>query len=218
MRNEIAFIIVSILAVAMIVFLLLMPAWDDMTALSAEIKSKTEDLADMKQTIEKMKSLQEIYDKNTEGIEKINSLVPLEADLPAVLTQVENLISGSSLSVEGVSFSHLQKTQRDSISGGAVSFSQENMFADPSDMEMGATIETADQPNQFQERQTARNCNVIEIILELKGGYEDIKEFLETMEKNMRLTDIVSLSLSPESREEAVSNFNLKLTANVYYR
>jgi Tfp pilus assembly protein PilO len=51
------------------------------------------------------------------------------------------------------------------------------------------------------------------IPVQLVGGYESLAAFLNSVEQNLRLLDVISVSISPDTNNPALLHFDLQLFA-----
>lgn len=57
--------------------------------------------------------------------------------------------------------------------------------------------------------------SVIQINLDVSGSYQALKSFLQTIETNIRIMDLVSLAINPLANS---NNYNYHLVVNTYYQ
>ena len=56
----------------------------------------------------------------------------------------------------------------------------------------------------------------LEVTLDIEGTYEDFRDLLSLVERNLRLIDVVGISLQPSEENNSLMNFTL--TLNTYYQ
>lgn len=116
---------------------------------------------------------------NAQDIEKVRSVLPTSADLPAMFIQVEAIALSAGLRLSNVSFT----------------------LATPG--RSGASSETAKETSPgFQQLQ-------VTFTVAGGRGYASLKNFLSTMESSVRLLDVQSLSYNPvKAGEEETYTIN----------
>lgn len=65
--------------------------------------------------------------------------------------------------------------------------------------------------------QAVRSIGTAQINLYLSGTYENFKSFVEAVERNMRIMDVVNIKVQPASRT-STNIFLFNLTINTYYQ
>ncbi len=106
---------------------------------------------------------------NAQDVDKLQSVLPTAADLPAMFIQVEALALSSGLRLNNVSFTTASATRRETGT---------------------ATTGLKETPSGFRQLQATFTVSG-------GHGYASLKNFLSTMESSVRLFDVQSLSYNP---------------------
>jgi len=214
MKNDTSIMIISVLAVMMIVFLLIMPAFDTLSLdeqSNADSKVRVESLG-LSNT--KMEELIRQYNSNPEDMEQIFSILPKQQELSGLLIQLESLAAASGLVMESVDFKEIKKSvspsdiQMPAVTGESVPGGANTGMAMPA--APGGTLEQIEPVEPYK---------TLAVKLKLSGGYGTFKNYLQAVEKNQRLMDVVSLSVSSlQSGVEQGANFSYTVDLRVYYQ
>lgn len=70
----------------------------------------------------------------------------------------------------------------------------------------------------FVADEAAKAIGVSEINLRLLGSYQALKAFIQSVETNIRLMDVISVRVESPSRTVSSSNLNFNLVINAYYQ
>jgi len=135
--------------------------------------------------VEAQKAKYSISESDIDNIEKI---IPTDPNTPQIFTTLEAISKEVGVTIGTINFSLLDAPKKESI---------------PSE----------DSQAQFSEQveNTKDGVSAIEINLSVSAGpYDEFKNFLDKVEKNMRLMDVVSLTYSP-------SGESYGLTVRSYY-
>lgn len=199
MSKENLVIIGSLCVLALVVLLLIMPAFDSISIVRQIVSEK-------QLSLEQAKLFnQQITDKNSryksEELENLLSVLPKQEELSALLIQLEGLASGNGLIMESVDFSKIEQDTR----------AQEPQPAD----ELQENVAPENGFVNLQEVQ-ARPYKILLVSLKLNGAYGAFKNYLQAVEKNRRIMDVVSLSLSTGSG--AAQNLFFTVNLRVYYQ
>ena len=205
MTKERLIIIGSLSALALAVAFLIMPALDSLNAdrqFVAEQKSTLEQITSFNQKIEEMNR-----QYKAEELERLLSILPKEEELPSLLIQLEALATGNGLIMESVDFSEIAQTSE--TAPPRPSPELQNVF--PQSQETSGKSASLNP----QEVQSAL-YKILAVRLKLSGGYGAFKNYLQAVEKNLRLMDVSSLDLNTSSG--TAQNFAFSVNLQVYYQ
>ncbi len=197
MSKERLIIIGSFCALALVAVFLIMPAFDSLSAnrqIMADEKSELEKIQSFNQKIEEMNS-----QYKSEELNKLLSVLPKEEELPSLLIQLEALATSNGLIMESVDFNEIAQ------------------IAEVAPPQTEDIIPKAGNTAAQQTSQTAQAApyKILAVNLKLSGGYGAFKNYLQAVEKNLRLMDVVSLNLS---NSFAGQNFSFGVNLHVYYQ
>ena len=192
-------IIGALCALALAVTFLIMPAFDSMNNNRQIIKEKQGDLEEAKLFNQKIEEMNSQY--NSEELESILSVLPKQEELSVLLIQLEGLATGNGLIMESVDFSKIE--QEFGVEQIPPTSELEDGVSGQGDL--ASTQQTQVQPYK-----------ILLVSMKLNGGYGAFKNYLRAVEKNKRIMDVTSLSLSTSSG--IAQNFSFSVNLRVYYQ
>lgn len=189
-KNIVIFILLLIF-VAVVVFLDL-PRIQNILDLRIKIDSEKEKLSEKQLLLAKIEKLEKKYEEAEESLKKVNYILPSSQEIPNLIVQLEALALEGGLVLESIQFSEVKEVTQ----------------------ARAEAVRTATKETQSVD------YKILSIELSLKGTYSAFKNFLKLVEENIRLMDINSISLSPESLEEEMEApiFDLNIKINTYYQ
>lgn len=210
MKLETAIIIGCALAIALMLFFLILPAVDSVTALRLTITNEKNRLASAEDSINKINNLRDEFSSKTDEIEKAGAALPESQEVDKLLTQLETLAAANSLIMKSVGFAEPKK----SISiPTTIEPSDEAVFSTKKDNSSQPT------PLVPKAEVSAPAYNILEINLKLDGGYDAFKKYLEAAESNARLLNVISFNLGKQSEQEIqAANYNISVVMDAYYQ
>lgn len=165
-NNMVLTILAGLVAVILIVAFLMRPAWSELQELGTEIP-KEEQARDL--TVEDIKNLEsakEFFENNAQSVETVNTAVPIEPEVPAILAILEDLAKDSGVFL--TSFSPQQFGGQQAASTAAAPGQQAN----PPGVES------------------------IEITANFRGPYNSLINFLYSLERSLRLVDVKTITVT----------------------
>lgn len=180
-------ILILILGFIAIVVFLDMPEIQGILDLRKNIKNEKEMFLEKQETLAKVEKLGEDYKADEENLKKVNYILPSNKDIPNLIVQLEALAFEGGLILENFD---LSTTEEKAVS-------------------KAAEIRT-------QEEIQVKNYQTLVIDLKLIGDYSGLKSFLRAIEENIRLMDIESITLSPQSEESLL--FDFEIIIKTYYQ
>ena len=180
-------ILILILGFIAIVIFLDMPEIQGILDLRKNIKNEKELFLEKQDISAKVEKLREDYKANEENIKKVNYILPSDKDIPNLIVQLEALAFEGGMILENFD---LSTTEERVVS-------------------RAAEVRT-------QEEVQIKDYQILVIDLKLIGDYSGLKRFLEAIEENMRLMDIESITLSPQS--EGALLFDFEIIIKTYYQ
>jgi len=181
--------IVLILAFIGIVVFLDVPGVQGVLQTRKDIEIQKQTLIDDQIFLAKVNELTKIYKDNKESIDKIDLILPLKEDIPNLIVQVESLVFE-----QGLILDKLEVSTPTEDGGGTINL--EDVRAN--------------------KESSVSKYKTLTISLGFTGDYSALKNFLKATEENMRLIDIESIGVSPESENMGIFRFDLSL--KTYYQ
>ena len=147
---------------------------------------------------EKQKELQEQYDLALEEISKTPAVAQIIYDLKGLMTR-------SNVEVKSLSFSDSDVSEEEITSNDEVKTDENGVVT-----EIDRGISGGEMPDQQIESEQAIKKQIVNI--SLVGEYENIINFIKSIENYSRIADVSNISLSPGEGDL----LNASLTANFY--
>lgn len=207
MKKEVLIILAVGIAIACVVFFLILPAYDAVGVLSTSLEEEKAKLEEAQNIDQNIKELADEYEQNAKEIEKLMAILPKKEELASLLVQLEALAGAHGLFMGSVDFVEASKK--------SVKTPRVMPEADDLSLKSGAaTSQITSAPGSLAE-----NYKTLQVSLKLSGGYAAFKKYLEALEKNVRLMDVSSLNVSSNSASGvAGQNFSFSVSVNVYYQ
>lgn len=181
------FILILILGFIAIVIFLDVPQIQGVLDLRKSVKNEKEIFLEKQDILAKVEKLGEDYKANEENFKKVNYILPSGQDIPNLIVQLEAL----------------------AFEGGMILESFDLSITEEKAVSRAAEVRT-------QEEVQVRDYQTLSIDLKLTGSYTGFEKFLKALEENIRLMDIESITLSPQSEVSSVFNFNI--IVKTYYQ
>jgi Tfp pilus assembly protein PilO len=200
------FIEILILPIAMIGIIAALlwfahPTYSEIKNITQEIEVKEDTLEKKQRLVADIEKLVNQYEDIKGRVNKVFYALPNEAEIPNVLVQLESLASENGMIFESLKFSKVRQ-------------SVQNKTA--SESSAASSSEVADQQNVVEQIKS------VSIDINLTGSYENFKDYLKSLENNIRIMDITSISFSSSSGSseegEVSDNFSYSVQLKVYYQ
>lgn len=190
-KKNITILILVIVLVA-ILFLLALPAYNNVALLKGEIKKHQEFLKEKEELTAKVNQLKQIYESRKDEINKVFYVLPPGSDIPNLIVQLEALTSENGLILERLNFIKQAKTAQ--------------------------SVETEDK-SSLAGQAMEKSYKTLGISLSVSGSYQSFNSFLKALEFNARLMDIKSIDFSSAKTEEAQGSiFTFDISVEAYYQ
>lgn len=212
MNKETIIILGSLLAIAVVVFLLIIPAIDELSMTRSGLNQQEARIAELKEIAVKIAELNDKYQKNIEEVEKLVNVLPQEQELASLLIQLEKLASANGLVMESIDFTEVKS--KVSITSPRFTSGSEEILPKKSETEENL-IQEESQPALST---TAKSYRTLLVNLKLTGSYNSFKNYLMAVEKNLRLMDVTSFTFSSQAGGETIGSFSFDVKINVYYQ
>ncbi len=171
-------LIIGLLIVAVIVaaYFILMPKYNNLKDLGAQVKEKEQTLASKQKTWEDLKELEENYNRAKVKVKDIPDVLPKEEEIPELLIQLEALAKENNMGLASI-----------------------NVI-----------------PGAETEEALYKSLN---ISIGVAGSYSNLKKYLDSVEKNMRIMDVTSIDFSatPVVEEGPLDIFSYTVNMRTYY-
>jgi Tfp pilus assembly protein PilO len=149
-----------------------------------DIAEEQERLESLRSDLQLLKRLESNFATiNDTTIAEIESVVPKEADLPNLFVNLDGIAKASGNEISTVSFN--KSTQREKIGLGRI---------------FGETEESVDTSGTDDNLSAYPFTKLYVLVVELdvlSNSYSDFKQFIQTVEKNIRIMDIIDFNYNP---------------------
>lgn len=189
MIRDLILIALFLVFIAIIVFLDV-PEVQAILKTRKDIEIQKQILLDNQIFMAKLEQLARIYRENRESIDKIDSILPKKQDIPNLIVQVEALVLEQGLILDKLDIT--------------VPAEETSGIINPEDI-------------LIKKDTAVTKYKTLMISLGFTGDYSALKNFFKATEENMRLIDIDSVSISPES-SEVPGIFKFDLSLKTYYQ
>lgn len=160
----------GLVAVILIAVFLMSPAWSELQKLGTEIPQEEQARDVSVEDIKNLESAQKFFGDNAQSVETVNTAVPIEPEVPAILAILEDLAKQNGVFL--TSFSPQQF-------GGQAN----NAAAAPA---AGGSNQQADPPG----------VNSVEVTANFRGPYTSLINFLYSLEHSLRLVDVKTITVT----------------------
>lgn len=200
MNNKIIISLISLIAVFGIVFFLVIPLWSSVSDLKVDMNGLKLERVEIERFLTKSRQIERNYLELEEEAQKVFLALPEGKDIPYLLIQFENIVRENGLLLDGIKFS--QTTEEEKRSG------------------LKITRSSSQEDAQIKLPTEILNLSVD---VSVSGSYEAFKNYLSSLENNIRLMDIKRIDLKSQAENEnsifdnfGIFQFNLKI--NTYYQ
>ncbi len=183
-------ILIDVIVIGVLVFLLILPSYKNMEDINEKIISSREALEEKQETSSSLKKMREEYQQVEDDVEKINMVLPQGKEISSLLVQLEAMALDAGLFCESVN----------PISTGE---------------ESGSATEAVGE----EETKEITFYKPLSVSVELSGSYKSFKKYLSDIEKNIRIIDITSITISKADSKEGEENLlDFDLELKTYYQ
>lgn len=192
--NAIAAIILgTLLASILLIALLITPAWSKLKKLGNEIPAKQSENESVKLDLSSLEKAKDFFQKYGDTVEKVNTAVPLQPEVPSIL-----LILDSLAKQDGVSLT---------------SFAPQQIGTAPT----GGTSSAA--PGAAAAAPTG-GAQSVEITAVYSGRSSDLLRYFYDLERSLRVVDVKSLTISTTRSTDDPNNPVIEgnITFRAYYK
>jgi Tfp pilus assembly protein PilO len=192
------------------------PQYQKSLALSKEINYWQKLLNNRESYLEQLKELDKKLEENKK-VKKVDTALPLDEPVSEIFRFLQQKAEATGVFISDINFTTSQPTLS---SPDFLSVTDENLvenypnFSQPvfSESASGSFSETIDQLTDSQQSplykiKSKYSLEKVELKFSLKGSYNAIKNFMKELEKNIRLVNIQSFSISSSGKEGETSNF-----------
>jgi Tfp pilus assembly protein PilO len=196
--SSIIFSLLFVVVALVIFFDLIQPAYGDLQAAKGQEEGEQQLLASEQQIATQVQTLLTQYKSQGQDIALANEALPVGPDLANALAQVYGIAGANGISVTGISISQTAApAQAGNGSGG-------NSLA-------GAA----------STGQLVTPLSTLSFNLTASGSYENLQAFLHGLETNLRIFDVQSLSIQPNTQGTGKGGsqdfFRYSITVQTYY-
>ncbi len=206
MTKETMIILGVLAAIIAIVFFLIVPTFDSLGQIKAAVAEQNSKLTEIKDFDNKIDDLKGKYD--TEEMDKLALMLPKDAHIDELLMQLDIMAAGSSLTMKGAGFTEIKKVN---IKPTAAAETDNITLNTNQNVASGVIPSDSGQSSDDQ-------IQTLQVNVKLAGTYDDIKNYLASVEKNIRLMDMASFDLTSTPGETASPTFDMNANFNTYYQ
>ncbi len=200
MDNKIIIGLIGLVAVFGIIFFLIIPLWSSVDDLRATLDELELERVEIEKFLTKIRQVERNYLELEEEAQKVFLALPEGKDIPYLLIQFEDLVRENGLLLDGTKFS--QTTEEEKRSGQKI--------ISPSSQEAAQV-------------KLPTGVLILSVNVDVSGSYEAFKNYLNSLENNIRLMDIEQINLKSQAESEnsifdnfGIFQFGLKI--NTYYQ
>ena len=191
MIKNIAIIAIMLGFVASVVFLDV-PIIQNVLSSQKEIENKEQTLIEKEAFIKTIEGLIEKYENSKEVFKNLDIILPGDSDVPNLIVQIEAMVNQSGMKMSDID------------------------IATADQKELSKASAARNKGDTSQEK-VVSDYKIIAVDLMVNGDYIAFKKFLQTIEENMRLMNIESITFSQESQQSSGSTFEFNVILNTYY-
>jgi Tfp pilus assembly protein PilO len=190
----------------LVIWYLVWPEAQNISVLSQEAGDWQTKLQEAQQSKQKLAGLEVTYQKMQDDESRIMNAVPNKGDVPGLLVQLETMASQNGLILNSLDFTYPE--------AGEVASAPPVTDTD--------TTTTGNTPVPAATSVVPNNVNTLAVSLDLTGDYVALKNFLQAVENNLRLSDVTKTSFSEQQAGSglgpASETGKLSIGINVYYK
>jgi len=174
--------------------LLIWPSWKQIQSLKQQITRQENVLASQQANLAAVHEFRETFQQTKLDIEKINQILPIQESIPNLLVQLESAALESGLIFKSINFSTQNKEEQET----------DSIISD--------LAPDTEEENQRQNRVISYKITSIDLAIE--ASYKNLKKYLSVLENNLRIMDVVSISI----KNSITDKYLINLKINVYHR
>lgn len=169
MNSKLTINIVVYAVLVLLIWLVAWPVWSDVSSFRGEValKKKTIDLET--QVINKLNSVNQVLDSQKANVERLEQAIPSTESKPELISIMENLSTQNGLRLTGVNV--------------------ESPVEDKN-AKTGSKVTNA----SLQKKENL--IKTLKVNIQASGTYASFKNWLDAMEKNLRITDVGHISFN----------------------
>lgn len=109
--NNIVIIVLGVIVVSVLIaVLLLRPTWDKLKQLGTEISTEQTQRDEVKSDAENLEKAKEFFSQDKDAVEQVSTAVPVNPDIPSLLTTIESLARANNVFLTSFSPQQTQAT------------------------------------------------------------------------------------------------------------
>ncbi|MFC1686568.1 type 4a pilus biogenesis protein PilO [Patescibacteria group bacterium] len=192
-------------------FVFLQPTWAERGQLKSENETK-EQSYDMKQSeLNQLEKVKETYVEAQTEVEKAAKALPSEKEIPELVAQLEQITK------EAVALSQEPLVFKSFSVGAAISKSEEKQAE--ADKNTGESEEEATKATESEsvtyETLDEGGYKSLPVSVNLIGSFNALEYYLENLEKNLRIIDVVSINIGGS---QSLGSLNFTVNLKVYFQ
>ncbi len=166
-------------------------AYAEVQGLKGEVLVREQFVSSEQEAVKKVQQLISAYNNKIELRNLINLTLPLTIDVSGALTQLAGLVQNDTLGAQSFSMAEEGSSSGEGSGAGA--------------------------PAQDGAVNLTRPLGKLALQVAFAGSYDNVKNFLEKLESNIRVFDVVSLSIAPSAKSNQ-DLYKVDLKIVTYYQ
>jgi len=196
-------------------FVFLQPTWAERGQLKSGNQAKEQTYNLRQSELSRLEKVKETYVQAQAEVEKAAKVLPSEKEVPELLAQLERITQ------EAVTLSQEPLVFKSFSVGAAVSKSEEEEQA-AAEEETGKSEEGTSEEEAKQESESVSYETIDEggykslpVSVNLIGSFSALEYYLENLEKNLRIIDVISINISGS---QSIGSLNFTVNLKVYFQ
>jgi Tfp pilus assembly protein PilO len=185
------FPLIALIIGVVISLFLIKPAYHRVSSLRKELKIEERRTKDKEENLKVLQELESKYGAFEEEIKKVKQLLPEEPQVPELLVQLEALAAENNMIFESVA---LDKSKNKSEENPEARLREAGMDLEEMDQEAMLMPEGVDFP-----RASKQELKTLGIKIVVSGTYNDFLSYLQAMENNLRLMNVITINFTVPS-------------------
>jgi Tfp pilus assembly protein PilO len=187
---------IFLIATGLTVYFMVLPGYRDITAIRESIAGIKEQIRQKEELKVALAQIQDMVSKNSEKLNFVDLVIPTGPKPEELFVIMDGLTQDNQIFLPSVKLSEKKSVQA-------------KVRAAPKTKAGAATTPA-------EETQTAVVLSQVIISLNIEASYDNLKAFVNSIERSRRLFDIIDLQLKPPAEEGGPLDVSLKLVA--YYK
>ncbi|MFC1700673.1 type 4a pilus biogenesis protein PilO [Patescibacteria group bacterium] len=202
-------ILTNFLLSFVLIFLFIIPKWNYCSLLANKVSGAQVELDRLNEWVNKIDELKKDYQNLESEARDVLLALPKEEDIPNLLVQFEAIALDNNLILESMSFGQIVEQDK-SVAGASIATGQVTRSSSGSESSHGIS------------QKIDSSLRELSVDISVGGTYDNFKNYLNSLSKNMRSMDVEYISLNNsnlnKSGEKIVDYYKFDLAIVVYYQ